>query len=380
MKLSEFIKQFHYTNNGIGRNTPIDNIDKKQLLVGIAVEMEHTDNLNVSASIAIDHLTENENYYLILLESGLVDEKKAIQLGQKLLNVDVGDSQTNASQDAEKQEDDELADELLGYKPHNVNDYANEEFDYATQERNYWDKDKYNRYLELSKKDFNTLPENEKDEFFELWKEFKGIENKMDFQGFNEPQDPEIGHDEYLKKSGQMKSFDIKEGGNDFSVGNKVKISDGSGVDSNKTGVIVSPREIKTDGSGVPVNVQGAYKPVDWNREVAVRLDDGNLITMFKNRVHALNELSEDVNKHVVVYDGTSAYVTSEDDVADDVEIKGKFDNIDDADALVDKINGEAGNLYENVELARQVLKNRRLNEGMTKTDAVQLLIRHNIK
>ena len=36
--------------------------------------------------------------------------------------------------------------------------------------------------------------------------------------------------------------------------------------------------------------------------------------------------------------------------------------------------------LNEDVELARAVLKNRRLDEGMTKENAVKLLIRHNIK
>ena len=43
---------------------------------------------------------------------------------------------------------------------------------------------------------------------------------------------------------------------------------------------------MKVDGHGVPRNVaSGNYKPVDWKREVAIRLDDGKLITMFKNRI-----------------------------------------------------------------------------------------------
>ncbi len=70
-----------------------------------------------------------------------------------------------------------------------------------------------------------------------------------------------------------------------FSVGQKVKISDLSGVDSNKTGTIIQPSEIKVDVHGIPTNVSGAYKPVDWKKEVAIKLDDGNIITMFKNRI-----------------------------------------------------------------------------------------------
>jgi len=74
-----------------------------------------------------------------------------------------------------------------------------------------------------------------------------------------------------------------------FTQGMRVKVSDGSGVDSNKTGVVVSPREVKTNGRGVPTNIQGAYKPVDWGREVAVKLDDGEIITMFKNRLSRID-------------------------------------------------------------------------------------------
>jgi hypothetical protein len=42
---------------------------------------------------------------------------------------------------------------------------------------------------------------------------------------------------------------------------------------------------IKTDGHGVPMNIRGAYSPVDMKKEVPVLLDSGELITMFKNRL-----------------------------------------------------------------------------------------------
>lgn len=73
-----------------------------------------------------------------------------------------------------------------------------------------------------------------------------------------------------------------------FRLGMKVQVSDGSGLDSNKMGTVVSPREVKTDGRGTPTNVSGAYKPVDWSRETAVRLEDGSLITMFNNRLKSI--------------------------------------------------------------------------------------------
>lgn len=61
-----------------------------------------------------------------------------------------------------------------------------------------------------------------------------------------------------------------------------MKVVGGSGIDSDKTGVIVDRSEVQANGRGIPSNVQGHYKPTDWSREVAVKLDDGSLITMFK--------------------------------------------------------------------------------------------------
>jgi hypothetical protein len=73
-------------------------------------------------------------------------------------------------------------------------------------------------------------------------------------------------------------------------VGDRVRVSDLSGVDSRKEGVVVRQELVKTDGRGVPTNVEGAYRPVDWRNETAVRLDDGSLITMFNNRLTNLGK------------------------------------------------------------------------------------------
>jgi hypothetical protein len=70
-----------------------------------------------------------------------------------------------------------------------------------------------------------------------------------------------------------------------YRVGVRVRVTEGSGLDSNKSGTIVDSSEVKTDGSRTPTNIQGAYKPVNWKDEVAVRLDNGTLITMFKSRL-----------------------------------------------------------------------------------------------
>jgi len=89
-----------------------------------------------------------------------------------------------------------------------------------------------------------------------------------------------------------------------FPIGTRVKVTSGSGLYSNKTGIVVSPREVKTDGSGIPVNIEGVYKPIDWNNKVAVKLDDGSLITMFKNRLIKIDDVDEEydnVNEQIKI-------------------------------------------------------------------------------
>jgi hypothetical protein len=83
-------------------------------------------------------------------------------------------------------------------------------------------------------------------------------------------------------------------GSSDLKTGDHVRISVMTGTLSNKTGVIVDKREVKTDGKGVPTNVAGAYEPVDWKKEVAIRLDGNKeLVLMFKDRVFKIPEVNK---------------------------------------------------------------------------------------
>lgn len=68
-------------------------------------------------------------------------------------------------------------------------------------------------------------------------------------------------------------------------AGDKVSVIFGTGIASGKTGTVVSSSEIKTDGRGIPTNVEGAYKPVDWKRETAIRYDDGKYDTLEHGRL-----------------------------------------------------------------------------------------------
>jgi hypothetical protein len=87
-----------------------------------------------------------------------------------------------------------------------------------------------------------------------------------------------------------FKTASYKKIAETFMPGEMAYISDGSGVDSGKIVRIVSPKEVKTDGRGVPTNIEGAYQPVDWSKEVAFRDDDDMVGTMFKNRLRKMTD------------------------------------------------------------------------------------------
>lgn len=87
-----------------------------------------------------------------------------------------------------------------------------------------------------------------------------------------------------------------------FKVGDKVKVSDGSGPASGKTATVVDKSKIKINGRGIPTNVQGAYKPVNWSKEVAIEYDGGKFDTIYKNRIHKVEEsiVNEDVTSTII--------------------------------------------------------------------------------
>lgn len=68
-------------------------------------------------------------------------------------------------------------------------------------------------------------------------------------------------------------------------VGDKIQVMINSGVQSGDIGVVVNSREVKTDGRGVPTEIMGSYKPIDWGKQIVYRNLDGQLESMFKNRV-----------------------------------------------------------------------------------------------
>jgi hypothetical protein len=90
---------------GKGEGKTAIDFDPEQILMGMRVEMEHTDDPMYALEITIDHLTEDPEYYTTQ-------------------DTPEDSAQANASADANSGEGDDkdMEDILLGFKPHNVGD------------------------------------------------------------------------------------------------------------------------------------------------------------------------------------------------------------------------------------------------------------------
>lgn len=52
--------------DGVSKGKEPEDLDPNELEMGIEVEMEHTGNKDIARKIALDHLSEVENYYSLL--------------------------------------------------------------------------------------------------------------------------------------------------------------------------------------------------------------------------------------------------------------------------------------------------------------------------
>ena len=86
MKLvKESIDEYSNTiKGGKGDELNASDVNSNELELGIAVEMEHTNNKKQAKEIALDHLSENPKYYSILINAGLVDEPEALNIYKKI--------------------------------------------------------------------------------------------------------------------------------------------------------------------------------------------------------------------------------------------------------------------------------------------------------
>lgn len=166
----EKLESGEYENNGgVGDNTNIEDLDIEQLIRGLNVEMEHTNDPAEALSIAVDHITENPVYYGD-------NQQDPQEMAQR-------EAQEDAEKEVKKSPEDEELDEILGYKPMNVGDYSHgdkkyfkENFDFDHAELEYEKNPDLKTKLEKFKNlytNWKQLQDQEKQEAFNLYKELR---------------------------------------------------------------------------------------------------------------------------------------------------------------------------------------------------------------
>jgi len=245
-------------------------------MMGMEIEMEHTDDPKIALEISMDHLTEFPDYYTRLDKM----EKQA-----------KGDTKSEGLVDSTPEEE-ETTNELLGFKPHNVGDYTNEEEDLTDYQGDTGD-----RYQDGNGNQLTVKRE---------------IEGGVTLQSQDGDKDITTQDIQYLKPLSE-------EAGGKYSTVEKTKYG--------MTYVFAFP-----DPQGI---------------ETREGLDNWEMADRANRELHF-------VDSREAAVDGLQSFQESK---------KSK------------PVISE-----EQVKLARQALNKRGLNEGMTKKEAVQILIKHNIR
>jgi len=71
-----FLNEDNQLQGGVGDATAPSNVNPAQLALGVQIEMEHTNDEKIATEIALDHLTEDGQYYQKLIAAGLAKEFK----------------------------------------------------------------------------------------------------------------------------------------------------------------------------------------------------------------------------------------------------------------------------------------------------------------
>lgn len=339
----------------------------KQLAMGFEVEMkEHTDDPKIALEIAMDHLVEDPKYYGNGEENP--DEMAKIHaqadVEPKQYNDGIGNGEENPDEMAKihaqddtgeetgeietvENQDDLETDELLGYKPHNVNDYSNEEFDYAGAEKEYSDKEGFDVNVDNKDKD---IPENFWTEFQALVDEFgEHVVNYLfnnGLRGYYETVSKgNYSFDEVKRSLGMLKLPEVNE---------KHPLADV--LDSDGTEVDLSKQNTGNKGVNRAISEEEGFE--EYQGDIGDRYQDGE-----GNQFSVRNKVKGGVS--LQGQGGEKEIATS------DIQFLKKL-----GEGVVKKeIITE-----QQIKVARQVLKNRGMSGDMTKKEAVQILITHNIK
>lgn len=178
--------------------------DPDQIILGMKVESEHTNDPMIAIEIVLDHLSEDPEYYTRKddpeasaqfgassdAESDTVNDTESDTVKHPLADIldsDGGEEDLTKNFTGKKgvnraiqNDDEETTDVLLGYKPKNVGDGIDEDMIGAANATSAVggsgdetdNTDEILKFQEYRKKDVNSLSDNDKKEYFDLWTKY----------------------------------------------------------------------------------------------------------------------------------------------------------------------------------------------------------------
>ncbi len=78
-------ERFDQLMGGVGDDITPEDVDTDEFNAGEEVEMEHTNDREIAGEIALDHLSEEPEYYIKLYQAGLIDEPSAKEKIQQMI-------------------------------------------------------------------------------------------------------------------------------------------------------------------------------------------------------------------------------------------------------------------------------------------------------
>jgi len=81
--LQDFLQEREVFKGQIDTGLTLDDVDKKEFLVGLAVEKKHSENLAVQKQLVLQNLDKNPKFYSEGMKKGMFDDVAAINIYKK---------------------------------------------------------------------------------------------------------------------------------------------------------------------------------------------------------------------------------------------------------------------------------------------------------
>jgi len=170
---------------GDGENNSTLEFDPEQILMGLKVEMEHTNDPMFAIEIVIDHLSTNKKYYTVKDSPNDSAQYNAAMDAEENQEGMPGELDRNedpipaiepdfSKMGFDDDKDKQMTDMLLGFEPKNVGDEVENDEIQEDSSTSTLPQDQQ-KYLEYRKAGFDNLDDNQREELFNLWKKFRGV-------------------------------------------------------------------------------------------------------------------------------------------------------------------------------------------------------------